>query len=74
MIDQSVKFVQAPEKEKYLSITVKGGGSYIVPWNTRAGALEGETDMAVGEEATLVLKAVEMTHQEFSDLPEFVGH
>ena len=64
----------APEKAKYAHIQVHDGGHYYVPWNSLGGALEGETDMEVGEEVTITIKAVEMTDKEFFDLPEFEGH
>ena len=62
-------------KYKYIKIKLHGGGSYTQPTTALLEALDGELDgIEVGEKITIDLEPVEITDEEYSNLPEFTGH
>jgi len=60
---------------KYVKITLHGGNSYIQPVPDLPTAIDGELDgVPIGEKITLSLEPVELTDEEYNNLPEFMGH
>lgn len=62
-------------KYTYVKIKLHGGNSYIQPINELHTALDGELDcLLAGEKITLTLEPVDITDEEYLNLPEFSGH
>jgi len=59
---------------KYIKIRLHGGG-YIQPIEELTTALDGELDgLSTGERITLDFEPIDMTEEEYNELPEFAGH
>jgi hypothetical protein len=57
---------------KYIKIIRNGHGGYIQPLHEMANAIDGEFDGSeIGD--TITLKLVEMSEEEYENLPEFTG-
>jgi hypothetical protein len=60
---------------KYIKIKLHGARSYIQPIEELATAIEGELDgLSIGEKITLDFEPIDMTEEEYNELPEFDGH
>lgn len=60
---------------KYVRIKLHGGNSYIQPIEELHTALDGElSDLSCGQSATLTFEPVDLTDEEYKNLPEFEGH
>ena len=65
---------EKPKKE-YVKIQLEGHGSYIQPYREMGNAMDAELgDACIGETITLHLTRVNMTQEEYDELPEFEGH
>jgi len=59
----------------YIRIHLDGGGTYIQPIKLLADAIEAELDgVGLNDTITLELTKLEMSKQEYGQLPEFTGH
>lgn len=58
---------------KYIKITKPGYGSYIQPFDELHQALDGEL-AGIETEITLVFEPINMTDEEYKNLPEFEGY
>ena len=62
-------------KYKYVRVKLHGGGSYIQAIDELHYALDGELDgVSLGESITITFTPVNITDQEYLNLPEFMGH
>jgi hypothetical protein len=58
---------------KYCRITSSHGGSYVQPYSDIRQALDGELD-GLSEGEKLTVEFVDITDEEYRQLPEFKGH
>jgi len=60
---------------KYVKVKLHGGASYIQPIKDLHQVLDGElADISFGQKITLTFEPVNMTDEEYENLPEFEGH
>jgi hypothetical protein len=60
---------------RYMKITLHGGGSYVQPLDKIHQALDGELDgLQLDDKITLDFELVEMDDDEYENLMEFAGH
>ena len=63
------------QQYKYVRVKLHGGGSYIQAIDELHYALDGElADLPLGDEITITFTPVNITDQEYLNLPEFTGH
>jgi len=62
-------------RPRYIKVRLHGGNSYIQPVSEIFTAIDGELDgLCIGDKITLDFEAVDITDEEYENLPEFEGH
>jgi hypothetical protein len=60
---------------RHVKIKLHGGGVYIQPVSEILNAIDGELDgVELGDKITIDFEPVELTDEEYNNLPEFMGH
>jgi len=60
---------------KYVKISLKGGGHYIQSVDEIQYAVSNELiDLPLGDKIVLTFEPVDITDEEYLNLPEFIGH